>query len=93
MARTHGTTVAMRFVRAAREDEALAARLRSLDAEEGLAPVVALAAEAGFNVTAEDLRAAHAHDWGLRRALYARDATADSAQSTVAVVNSASSST
>jgi predicted ribosomally synthesized peptide with nif11-like leader len=80
----------MRFLRAAREDEALAAKVRASNPEDGLEPVVALAREAGFHLTADDLRAAFTHDWGLRRALYA---TADSAQSTVADVNSASSST
>jgi predicted ribosomally synthesized peptide with nif11-like leader len=84
---------AMRFIRVLREDDALGEKVRALDPAAGLDPVVALAREAGFDLTAEDLRAAHAHDWGLRRALYARDATDDSAQSTVAEVNSASSST
>jgi predicted ribosomally synthesized peptide with nif11-like leader len=84
---------AMRFIRALREDAALGEKAGALDPAAGLEPVVALAREAGFDLTADDLRAAHAHDWGLRRALYARDATADSAQSTVADVNSASSST
>jgi predicted ribosomally synthesized peptide with nif11-like leader len=93
MAETHGRAAAMRFIRAAREDEALAEKLRALDPAEGLEPVIALAHEAGFDVTVDDLRAAHGHDWGLRRALYAREATDDSAQSTVADGNSASSST
>jgi nitrogen fixation uncharacterized protein len=84
---------AMRFIRAARETDDIARRLGKLDPAEGLEPVVAVAREAGFDVSVEDLRAAHAHDWGLRRALYARDDTDDSAQSTVADVNSASSST
>jgi predicted ribosomally synthesized peptide with nif11-like leader len=84
---------AMRFIRVLREDDALGEKVRALDPAASLDPVVALAREAGFDLTAEDLRAAHAHDWGLRRALYARDATDDSAQSTVAEVNSASSST
>ena len=87
------TGEAMRFLRAAREDEALAERVRALNPEDGLEPVVAFARDAGFDVTADALRAAFAHDWGLRRALYARTAMSDSAQSTVADVNNASSST
>jgi predicted ribosomally synthesized peptide with nif11-like leader len=80
----------MRFLRAAREDQALAARLRALDPEDGLPGVVDVAAEAGFEFAADDLRTAHAYDWALRRMAYAN---VPSAASTVAVVNSASSST
>ncbi len=84
----------MGFLRAAREDPTLAARLGELDPQDGLEPAVRLAAQAGFAVSVEALRRAHRVDWGLRRARYAEGgaSSAASAPSTVAVVKSASSS-
>jgi predicted ribosomally synthesized peptide with nif11-like leader len=69
-----GLTSAMRFLRAVREDAALAARMHELDPADGLEPVVAVAADAGFEVSVEDLRAAHAYDWALRRVRYSDSA-------------------
>lgn len=86
-----GTRVALRFVRLAREDPALGAKLRELDPEEGLEPVLELAAREGFAFGVEELRAAHLIDWGLRSARYSR-VSPPKAASTVAVVNRASSS-
>lgn len=90
--------VALRFFRAAREDTSLGEQLGQLDPADGLAPVLAAAEAANFSVSIESLRAAHAHDWALRRARYLVGldigaATAERAASTVAVVKSASSST
>ncbi|MGH2718461.1 MAG: Nif11-like leader peptide family natural product precursor [Actinomycetota bacterium] len=78
---------ALRFIRATRENPDLATRLSELDPDAGLEPVVALAASAGYSISAESLRAAHAQDWMLRWIRYCKAAT------TVAVVNRASSST
>jgi hypothetical protein len=89
-----GVTAALRFLAAARTDPALGRRLAELAPEFGLAPVVQLAAEAGYQFAPEDLRAAFTHDWGFRRARYLREPPASaSAASTVAVVNNPSSST
>jgi hypothetical protein len=89
-----GVAAALRFLAAARTDPTLRQRLAEMAPELGLAPVVQLAAEAGFCFAPEDLRAAFTHDWGFRRARYLREAPGSaSAASTVAVVNSPSSST
>jgi Nif11 domain len=89
-----GVATALRFLAAARTDAVLRERLTTVTPEVGLAPVIELAAEAGFEFAPEDLRAAFTHDWAFRRALYLREPPAsDSAASTVAVVNSPSSST
>jgi hypothetical protein len=89
-----GVTAALRFLAAVRTDAVLGERAAELVPEAGLAPVVDLAADAGFRFELEDLRAAFAHDWAFRRARYLREVpTQDSAASTVAVVNSPSSST
>lgn len=87
-----GVTTALRFLAATRVDPLLHERLSALVPEAGLAPVIELAAEAGFEFAADDLRAAFTHDWAFRRARYLRE-PADSAASTAAVVNSPSSST
>lgn len=79
----------MAFLRRVREDAALAARVDELDPADGLVPLVAVAADAGFTVSAEDLRRAYRLDWNLRRARYWRA----SAASTVAVVKTPRSST
>jgi predicted ribosomally synthesized peptide with nif11-like leader len=67
-----GVGIAMRFIGAARRDPALRERLAAR-ASQDLAAVVAVAGEAGFSISAEDVRAAFALDWGLRRARYLRD--------------------
>src|SRR4051794_10742257 len=67
-----GVQVALRFLRAVREDSALAARVGALDPADGLDPVVRVARDAGFHFSVEDLREAHAHDWALRRVRYSR---------------------
>ena len=67
-----GVQVALRFLRAVREDSALATRVGALDPADGLDPVMRVAREAGFHFSAEDLRQAHAHDWALRRVRYSR---------------------
>ena len=87
-----GLSSALRFLRAAREDRALAERLAQLDPQDGLEPVLRLAAAEGFDLRADELRVAHRVDWGLRRARYADAGSAASAPSTVAVVKSESSS-
>ncbi len=61
---------ALRFVQAVREDPVLAAELQSLDPDDGLRPVLELAARRGLTFGPEDLRAAHRVDWGLRCAGY-----------------------
>jgi hypothetical protein len=61
---------ALGFLRRVREDPGLAARVEDLDPDDGLEPVLALAATAGFALSAEDLRRAHRIDWQLRRARY-----------------------
>ncbi|HET6864624.1 MAG TPA: Nif11-like leader peptide family natural product precursor [Solirubrobacteraceae bacterium] len=81
-----GTAAALRFIAAVRTDPQLRARLAALAPGAGLEPVVALAREAGFSISAEDLRRGFTADWGLRRARYLREAAPDSAASTVAVV-------
>ena len=81
-----GTAAALRFIAAIRSDAQLRERLAALRPAAGLEPVVALAREAGFTLSVEDLRRGFAVDWGLRRARYLRDAAPDSATRTVAVV-------
>ncbi len=71
MSEPDGLSEALRFLRLVRQDPDLRARLRALDPEDGLDPVLALAAAAGCAVTAESLRRAHRIDWQLRRARYA----------------------
>jgi hypothetical protein len=61
---------ALGFLRLVREDPGLAARADELDPDDGLEPVLALAAAAGFALSVEDLRRAHRIDWQLRRARY-----------------------
>jgi hypothetical protein len=87
-----GVSVAIRFLRTARHDPLVRERLEAI---EGLGAVVEVAAKTGFAFSVDELRAAHAHDWGLRKMHYspAPTGTAARAASTVAVVNTASSST
>lgn len=87
------TAVALRFISAVRTDPQLRARVAALEPAAGLEPVVAVAREAGFSLSVEDLRRGFAVDWGLRRARYLRDAALDSATSTVAVVHTPRSGT
>jgi hypothetical protein len=68
--RPEGLGEAMRFLRAVRSDAALRERLAELDPLAGLAPVVAVAADAGYSLTVDALRCAHAHDWALRQMHY-----------------------
>jgi predicted ribosomally synthesized peptide with nif11-like leader len=67
-----GLGVALRFLAAARRDSALRERLAAQEPKD-LVAVVQAARQAGFGVSAEDLRAAFAVDWGMRRARYLRD--------------------
>ena len=67
-----GVGAALRFIGAARRDPALRERLAAREGRD-LAAVVEVAGEAGFAITAEDLRAAFGVDWGMRRARYLRD--------------------
>jgi predicted ribosomally synthesized peptide with nif11-like leader len=83
-----GTGVALRFIAAIRTDPQLRERLAALAPAAGLEPVVALARDAGFNLSVEDLRRGFVADWGLRRARYLRQAPPDNAASAVAVVQS-----
>ena len=62
--------------------------------EAGLEGAVQAAAEAGYAISAAELREAFAIDWGMRRARHLRDGAAvDSAASTVAVVQTPPSPT
>lgn len=60
----------MRFLAAARSDPGLRERLERLEPGSGLGPVLQIASDLGFSFSEEDLRAAHRHDWGLRRMRY-----------------------
>jgi hypothetical protein len=83
-----GVATGLRFLAAVRRDPELRARLSSLELDAGLEPVLRFAAEAGYPLSSDDLRAAFLFDWGLRRARYLReDAPAASAATTVAVVH------
>jgi len=68
-----GVSAALRFLGAARSDPALRERLSQLAPDEGLEGLQRLAVDAGYRLSADDLRAAHAQDWGLRRMRYARE--------------------
>ena len=57
---------ALRFVREVREDATLRSRVEALGDHATLDDVAALASDAGFPCTADELRAAHGHDWGMR---------------------------
>jgi predicted ribosomally synthesized peptide with nif11-like leader len=92
--RDGGVATALRFLAAVRRDPALRERVAALDLDAGLPALATIAGAAGFRITVRDLRAAHAQDWGLRRALLAhRDQATASAATTAAVVNAPSSST
>jgi predicted ribosomally synthesized peptide with nif11-like leader len=67
---TRGLQSALRFIALVRENPALQGRLAELGPDAGLSAVTQLAADAGFAFTDRDLRAAHAHDWGLREAVF-----------------------
>jgi predicted ribosomally synthesized peptide with nif11-like leader len=88
-----GTAPALRFLAAVRHDPDLRHQVAALDPGAGLQAVIEIAHAAGFRVTAEDLRAAHAQDWGLRRALLRYGDAVASAPRTAAVVNVPSSTT
>jgi hypothetical protein len=88
-----GVAVALRFIAAVRADARLRARVAALAPAAGLDPVVAVAREAGFMISVEDLRRGFTADWGLRRARYLREAAPDSPASTVAVVQTPESGT
>jgi hypothetical protein len=66
-----GLGVALRFIAAARRDSVLREHLAEQEPQD-LATVVQAARQAGFAVSAEDVRAAFALDWGMRRARYRR---------------------
>ena len=57
---------AVAFIRAVRADPALAERVASLGLDPDLEHVVAIARDAGFACTTEELRRAHVHEWGMR---------------------------
>lgn len=61
---------ALDFIRAVREDAAMRAEVEALGPEASLEQLVAIAARTGRTITVEDLRAAHAHDWGFRSARF-----------------------
>jgi hypothetical protein len=87
----------LRFLRAARVDPELHARLDALPPGTGLTAACELAQAAGFGVTEAGLRAAYTHDWGMRWAHYASaegaSRSATSAARAAALVKSASSPT
>jgi hypothetical protein len=66
-----GVARALEFLRRVREDPALAAQAEQIVADDGLGPVLTLAARTGLRFSAEDLRRAYRVDWHLRRARYA----------------------
>jgi hypothetical protein len=68
------TRVALSFIAAIREDQALRdAVTQAVTAEAGLGAILDVAARSGYAIGADDLRAAFAIDWGLRRAFYLRE--------------------
>ncbi|HEX2086819.1 MAG TPA: prenyltransferase/squalene oxidase repeat-containing protein, partial [Solirubrobacteraceae bacterium] len=69
--RASATAAALAFLREARRDDALARAVEALDEREGLEGLRAIGARAGFAFTVDELRRAHAADWGLRRARFA----------------------
>ncbi len=65
---------ALSFIAAVRSDPALRESVAAVVAEgRGLSAVVDVAAQSGFALQVDDLRAAFTADWGMRRALYLRD--------------------
>lgn len=65
------TQAAFSFIRKVRiQDEALRDQVRALGQDAGLESVVQIGAEAGFNFTTEELRAAYKHDWAMRMIRY-----------------------
>ena len=62
---------ALEFVRAVREDAALRAEIERLGPDATLEQVAAIGARLGRDFTVDELRAAHAHDWGFRSARFA----------------------
>jgi len=66
-----GVNGALAFLRRTRDDSAVADRVAQIDPDDGLDPVLSLAASVGFTLSAEDLRRAYRLDWNLRRARYA----------------------
>jgi len=54
------------FFRAVRENETLRAKLAPPSGTATLQEMEALAAEAGYPLTAHDLRSAYRHDWEMR---------------------------
>jgi hypothetical protein len=66
--------LALNFIAAIRRDEALRdAVVAVVAAEGGLRDIADVAAGAGYAVGVDELRAAFATDWGLRRAFYLRE--------------------
>lgn len=62
---------ALSFIQAVSEDVELQGRLRALGPDPSPDELVALGAEAGFEFSSSELRAAFARDWAMRRAFYA----------------------
>ena len=61
---------ALRFLQALHDDEDLRKQLEKSSVAEGLAPVVALAVQAGFDVTEDSLADAFPYDWLFARIFY-----------------------
>ena len=61
---------ALAFLREARHDERLLAELGALGDDVSWEDLRAVAARAGWRVTAAELERAHALDWGMRWARY-----------------------
>ncbi len=71
---TESARAALSFIAAVRGDGALRESVAAVVAEGlGLSAVVEVARRSGFAVRVDDLRAAFAADWGMRRAFYLRD--------------------
>jgi predicted ribosomally synthesized peptide with nif11-like leader len=64
---------ALRFIGRVRNDPALADRIRALGPDPELVEIARIAAEAGFELTAEDLRTAYRSDATLRWLAYRSD--------------------
>lgn len=61
---------ALNFIQRVRQDSVVRGRLEALRNVSDLQEVVRIGADAGFEFTAQDLRAAFKHDWGMRWMFY-----------------------
>ena len=71
------TSAAIRFIEALATDHALRERLRAQGLGIRLEDVATLAAEAGYEFTADELRHAFVRDWHMRRRFFSAAAAHD----------------